>query len=1077
MKINKLLLLSLAAAAVASCADDEFVTNSAVSGNGGMNGKLVETGLLGIGRGADADTRVYSPNGKFVWMPSDLEESGALTSDRLNQKVGLCWTGRNMENPDYSAVAEGALDQKVFTNYEYEHVGWLDNAAVSPKMDPCNASKLLNGAFIVEEGTPAALYEGTLYSTQVKRGNKYYYKNDGNKVLGSYTSTGDEESTGDLDLSRGVFKTNNAAVFEGEYLVYFPYTKAFTKGQILANLPQTFTVDVEKDAYSAASDSVFSIGYIRHYAGGSSASELKAKTLNGFLIAKLYNENLPNSVATNKTIKKVIFYTEDEGGIVYRQDLDASKCVEDLADGTLDKVNGELFYKGGTKVTTNALVANMMTGNDEGATVTAGTKEEEAVLVAIPVLPQSIKGLNVILIDDEDKSYSMPIEELGKITSNGVQNISINLNECEFQNEYLAVDELSFISAMAKIKDNGATTIDKDANKVKLLRDIRLTLDASDNPALNDYIGQGKYMGIYNSLFFDRNIQIYSNANAKLIVTAGTKMNIKNLSNSAIVTQNETDKTPTLTINVPVVVEGAGCCGEQVAMLSVGGMQNANHPCTVEMNGDVENHGTLALGNNAKGETVIDINATLTNKLDAYAENRGKTTDAAQVYILGGQASGNSEIKIKAIDNEGTVNSLATAIDIKEGTTDPVEIFAVADYSSANTRVVTSTVETLTNNGVVNVGDRTLMTVTSTLENATKEGSDATSLIKTFGAGASATDGRLDVKASTATNAGTIDNTGVINITGANLQNTGLFIDRTNAQVGGKYINNGSREETTEIAKQYAGNPDVVYTTDLPYKGIYVAQVETTARMSKVLKDGVIYPSTVIVEILNCEASGGVYNLSQYAKDLKGKDVRINTEADKQICFKAYKKNADGEDELEEKTFGHCVEVVSGILLLKDGLLSTDMDVKVLEGAKMNTAVTSMGKKGETTVTVGQDLIVNGEAVHNAKTLTVKRNLADNNTFTSNGQFAVGEKVTVSAGATFDSDGDANTAKTFETSGTTTFAYNTTTEIEGLFECLGGTFEREGLGERDEYRATVNVGSLGRLQGSTSTAWPTERPE
>lgn len=49
-----------------------------------------------------------------------------------------------------------------------------------------------------------------------------------------------------------MFRTNNAAVFEGEYLAYYPYTKAFTKGQILANLPQTFTVDVQKDKYAAA---------------------------------------------------------------------------------------------------------------------------------------------------------------------------------------------------------------------------------------------------------------------------------------------------------------------------------------------------------------------------------------------------------------------------------------------------------------------------------------------------------------------------------------------------------------------------------------------------------------------------------------------------------------------------------------------------------------------------------------------------------------------------------------------------------------------------------------------------------
>ena len=140
----------------------------------------------------------------------------------------------------------------------------------------------------------------------------------------------------------------------------------------------------------------------------------------------------------------------------------------------------------------------------EGATVKADTELEGATWVALPVLPQDIKGLHVILIDDQDKSCTISMTEKGKISSNGVQQVEINLNECTFINEYLAVDERSFISAMAKIKESGSISTDKAANKVKLLRDIELTL--GDNVA--DYKGNGKYMGEYNSLFFDRNITI-----------------------------------------------------------------------------------------------------------------------------------------------------------------------------------------------------------------------------------------------------------------------------------------------------------------------------------------------------------------------------------------------------------------------------------------------------------------------------------------------------------------------------------------------------------------------------------------
>ena len=145
MKTNKILLFSLAAAMMASCADDEFTTNNGINGNEGVSGKLVEAGLLGVGLNeGNADTRAYNPEGKFVWMPAALENDGSLTMNRLNAKIGLCWTG--VANDGFGAVE--TVDQKVYTNYEYEHVGWLDVKAKSPKADPCDAKLLLNGAYI-----------------------------------------------------------------------------------------------------------------------------------------------------------------------------------------------------------------------------------------------------------------------------------------------------------------------------------------------------------------------------------------------------------------------------------------------------------------------------------------------------------------------------------------------------------------------------------------------------------------------------------------------------------------------------------------------------------------------------------------------------------------------------------------------------------------------------------------------------------------------------------------------------------------------------------------------------------------
>lgn len=1049
MKTNKILLFSLAAAMMAGCADDEYIINNGVNGGSeGLNGKLVEAGLLGVARdNGDAETRVYSPEGQFVWMPSYVNSTnGDLDSQRLNQKIGLCWTGRNLEG-DYGAV--DVLDQKVYTNYEYEHVGWLDELAVGgPKTNPCKVNELLNGAFIVGEGQPEAKYEGPYKTNSSSRWNKYYY---GPKE-GQYDKIANQqESSGKLRLDKGVFRTNNAAVFEGEYLAYYPYTKAFTKGQILANLPQTFTVNVRADRYAAASDSLFSIGYIRHYAGGSSASGLNAKTLNGFLIAKLYNKDT-DVASANKTIKKVIFYTEDVNGIVYRQDLDAAKCVEDLKDGELDSKNGELFFQNGTKVTTNALVANMTTDMLEGATIAADTELDKAIWVALPVLPQDIKGLHVILIDDQDKSCTISMTEKGKISSNGVQEVEINLNECTFINEYLAVDERSFISAMAKIKESGSKSTDKAANKVKLLRDIELTL--GENVA--DYKGNGKYMGEYNSLFFDRNITIYSNANAKLTLKSGTKMHIKNLA-SAITGVG--DITPVLTVDVPMVIEGTECCGEKVAKLSIGGARNIAQTCTVVLNKGVENCGTLALGNNAEGYSSISIKGGLKNVYDSYVGTRNLTTDAATVYLLGGHTSGKALISIDEVENDGNIYSWASAVDIWNYP----EVRKFADNNAGSTRVVNSTIGTLVNNNVVEIGERTLMTVDSKFENS------ADALVKTYGQSYSATDGRLDVKATSSVNAGVMDNNGVVNFTGTNMKNSGLFIDQLNGQVGGKYVDNGTG---TGCKMAYDG---LTYETDLSVEGIYVSKVATKERMQFALTDAVESNSVNVLEILDCE-NEYYYNLAVVDPQdkLKGKDVYINSE--NVITFKSWEQGESGKIAVAN-SFGHCVTVRSGkTLQVMDGLLSTVNNVVVETGANFIPKANNEADKSE--ITIGGNLENAGTTTHGADILIVKKDLENraDATFTSNKNFNV--EGNVSTSGTFDSNGAENKVVgnfTQENANSkTTFAYQTTTTINGKFDCFAGSFEREGLNGTSMYRATVNVDTLGETNGTTTTAWPTE---
>lgn len=1064
MKANKLILFSLASAFMVGCADDTFV-NDGVNGSESLKGKLVEAGLLGVGRAeGEATTRAFAPTGKFVWMPSVLEADGSLGTVRTNQKIGMCWTGRAADG--YGAVT--TLDQKVYTNYEYEHVGWLDAKATAPEEDPCVAQKLMNGAFIVGEGQPAADFSNSCQTGG--RWNAYYADVD----KGSYEATDHAQSTGVLSLSRGVFKTNNASVFEGEYLVYYPYTDAFYKGQILANVPTTYEVDQELDRYAAASETSFSIGYLPNYAGKNTSSGLEAKNVNGYVAVRLYNYNATKPDA--KKIKKVILYSESTNGIVYQQDLDASKCVDALkAGGSL--TGKDLYFKGANSnsAKTNAIVANLVKGSElmasvegvnkrpagytnNGAVKVPAEENDSYFCIVLPVLPQTINDLQVILVDDEDKSYTSTAETAA-ISSNSMYYKTINLHDCTFKNEYLAVDEESFLSAMDKIQKKGSDSDAEDANQVKLLKDIRLTFDAND-PKIAPYVGKGNYAGELNSLFFDRNIKIYSKANAKLIVAAETKMNIKNQTSAIDATAK--DRTPKLTIDVPVVVEGAGCCEDYVAKLSVGGAQNVTQPCTVTFTKDIENYGTLALGNNASGNTNVTVKGTITNKVDEYAIKRKKITDAAKLYLLGGQTKGTSTIDINTIENDGEVFSYATSIAI-DGT--DVVVNEPMNEEATN-RVVASTIATLNNRGDVTVDKRTLMNVKSSLKNETDK-----ALIKIEGKGESAIDGRIDVKG-TSSNNGIIDNSGVVNFNANSLANTGLFIDQLNGQVGGKKIDNGSEGPAPVVT--YDG---VKYTTDIPVKGIYVSRVASVERLNFALTDAVEQPSTVIVEIMGCDQA--FYNLETVdpQNNLQTKDVYVNANG-KQIAFKAYKYSAaDSKNVPTAKSFGHCVTVLNGnTLLATEGTLSTVNNVYVNSGATLNVRAAGTTNTGmEVNVTIGGNLENEGTTTHTAKSLTVSKDLNNKGSFTSKQSFKVGGDVVTTG--TFDSDGTPNTVggNFTQNGGTVTFAYQTTTTITGTFACAkGGTFEREGLNGSSAYRATVNVGDLGALSGTTSTAWPTQ---
>lgn len=1035
MKINKLLLMAAISASVVGCSDDEFASNGMNGAADGQNGKLVDAGLLGFNRGSETDTRAFDNFNKFIWMPTDLDDAGKIKNNS-NQRIGFSWVGTNSKDSEYSLLQ--APNANVYTNYMYEHVGWLEFGAKQPEVDPCNPYKLTNGAFIVGEGgTPEALYE----STETDAISKYQYE-AGRDVtpVGKYLKDGTETK---LQLGSGLFKTENSAVFEGDYLVYFPYTDKFIKGQIIASHPEYFNVDVAKNIYRTLSDHSFAIGYVEGYAGGQAMSSFETKTLSGKYAIQIKDSRRNSETYTNK-IKKVILYSAN--GIIYEQPLDAGKCVAALKSNS--GIGENVYYAGDAVKTTNAVYATLINGTTEYATVE--NTNDGAVNIALPVLPQTISDLRIILVNDRDQTYETTAES-ATFTANGWTTKTIDLGAAgvEFTNTYMVVDEETLVSALGKIYLNGGTN-----NTIKMLKSIKLEKTMTNEYAKNEY-----------NFIFNKNITITADEACKdvtLTVAADNGLSIKSANDNAV-----------LTMDVPFVVEGAGCCGTNPAVVVVGGMQGKK--CVVVNNKKVINNGSIALGNNLMANGVdVTYNAEFINAYDEFAVERKKTTGAAALYILGH----NTVVNMETLQNEGTVTSNIDLVNLDkvfiEGSTvngkkviAPIEFIENSENVQQGVRAVVANIETFNNSvtenipgsGVVAIEGYSELYVTKALTN------NAAALIMTAnvteGEAHSDIDGRLTTRG-TSQNDGIIDNNGVLNLEKQQMLNNGLVIDQLSGQLGGYKVINATGANTPI---NYAGT---TYATDLN-KGMYVSKVATTDRLKFALTDAVEEPSCNIIEFVGM--NGNFYNLVELDPNqkLQNKDVYVDNTT---VAIKAM----DKENKAVARSFGHCVTVRNGhALIVKDGILSTVNNVNVEESATLR--IDAKNEADASKVTIGGNLNNAGTTTHNAEILTIGEDLnnAADASFTSNQQFDV--KGNVTTYGTFDSNGDNNTVgdNFTQKGGTVTFAYKTTTNVDKVFSCENGTFVRETLGNDPSYRATVNVGSLDRLDGINNGGWPTVR--
>lgn len=124
-----------------ACSNEDLITENA---NTALNGNMIELPqnftLVGK-KTAPAETRsemmTWGKQNVLAWVPNVTVKAN-LTADKQNwDQIGLAWLNETPGN-------------KVYTNYRFQHYGWLDIDETSAEIDECTDDKKLKMEFILQ---------------------------------------------------------------------------------------------------------------------------------------------------------------------------------------------------------------------------------------------------------------------------------------------------------------------------------------------------------------------------------------------------------------------------------------------------------------------------------------------------------------------------------------------------------------------------------------------------------------------------------------------------------------------------------------------------------------------------------------------------------------------------------------------------------------------------------------------------------------------------------------------------------------------------------------------------------------
>lgn len=628
---TKLYLATLALPlAFGACTNDDFET---ASQNQSANGELVEVGpgfaISANKTGGDATTKgmwIEAQNGtqpilNYAWWPNYVHDEQNSQYDAVRDEIGLCWVGQS-------------VGTNVYTNYRFQHAGWLNEDETTAEIDPCEPHEILNGYELKDEldwdGTPADRYKlkdgNKLISTALEL-LKGQYKAEGNQYLATIGGQS-------RNLNSAFFRTPSETLFKGDYIAYLPFTPEMTEaGAVLAHSPKDVTVVLDETAggnkqlkYAHLGSDMFMYAYAPGLVGGTQASNFAFKHLSGLIRVKAKADFSRWSSAGDEGLSGITSITlvDAAGKFVTEVGLDASKIV---AEGN-SASTGTALYVPGTEKYTNMLTAHI--DNNNSNVVQDQTSE---ISIYIPALPTTTGQVSIVLYNHDLKlSAVYEVDESSiQVKPGQVTTIDMGMIDIEDFTEKVATTEKALYQ-MA-----GTNGTEKDGSIIRLMGDIELgTLaDADANQGDNNKVSQSWRL-------------------AKAVTLNGGKV--------IVPTNFEWTIGSDATINSDIEIENQGCCDGKNGKLKIG-TNNSNQKTT--LNGTIDNYGDIVF--EQYSATVATKNVTtITGKLNNHetlVPETGKTNYAnitintlTQVDLEGATVVNNADINILAEGNNASNN-------------------------------------------------------------------------------------------------------------------------------------------------------------------------------------------------------------------------------------------------------------------------------------------------------------------------------------------------------------------------------------------------------------------------------------